>query len=161
MRPTLRSDTLKIKAIDLCSGRDFHPARHALLLCNLSVSGAECVLVCARVSAHTSISKIICVMCVYISITGQLGLHGAGQQGFSTAFWGIKVGLKDFHLAWSGKWEHAGAVGRDNCVCEAAALPLMKSERRCRQTGSRLHSKRPSLSGLNPFLTLPPRPSVA
>lgn len=57
---------------------------------------------------------------------------------------GMEVGLKDFHLAWFGKGgEHARAMGIDNWVyvCEAVTLPLMKRERRCRQTGSRSHSE--------------------
>lgn len=53
MRPTLRSDTLKIKAIDLCPSRDTFPAWHAVLLCGLSVS--ETVCACAWVSAWVDI----------------------------------------------------------------------------------------------------------
>ena len=67
VRPTLRSDTLKIKAIDLCTGRDSLPAWHAALLCGLSVNGAVCVCVCLCVCASTRLYKIICA-CLCVSI---------------------------------------------------------------------------------------------
>lgn len=48
VRPALRSDTLKIKAIDLCSGRDSLPAWHAVLAALRLVCqwGSVCVCAC-------------------------------------------------------------------------------------------------------------------
>lgn len=88
-------------------------------------------------------------MCVYIA-RGQARLNSSCKplrcvQGCL----GREVGLEDFHLDWFGKggegeweWGHAWVMGIDNWVyvCEAVTLPLMKRERRCRQTGSRSHA---------------------
>lgn len=119
MRPTLRSDTLKIKAIDLCSGRDSLPGWHAVLLCSLSVSGALCVCMCA----HQSIYKIICAcLCASIYVArvnlGSLCEPVRRVQGCLE----MEVVLKIFTLpglvsGGGGGGGGVGWMGMDNCVC--------------------------------------------
>lgn len=55
VRPMLRSDTLKIKAIDLCSGRDSLPAWHAVLAALWLVCQWGSVCVCASMHGRVYI----------------------------------------------------------------------------------------------------------
>lgn len=152
VRPALRSDTLKIKAIDLCSGRDSLPAWHAVLAALWLVCQWGSVCVCAH--AWTSLYKIICArLCVSIYVARvKLGslckpvrrVHGSLE---------MEVDLEDFHLACFGKG--GGTAGQlewtTGYVCETVALPLMKRERRCRQTGNRSHSEKAEHQQPQPF----------
>lgn len=111
--------------------------------------------VCARTS--TSLYKIICTrLCVSIYVARvKLGslckpvrrVHGSLE---------MEVDLEDFHLACFGKG--GGTAGQlewtTGYVCETVALPLMKRERRCRQTGNRSHPERLSTNSLSLFSIL-------
>ena len=91
--PSLRSDTLKIKAVDLCSGGDSLPAWRAVLLGGLSVSGAVAACV------HTGVCTWSFVhVSIYCMQRGSTWAPRVSRWGMSEAVWRWKLVLKIFTL---------------------------------------------------------------